>query len=128
MRFSEVAERAIKDNNFSRKIQEAANKAAQDGVGSEAWIALAGYFAENEMELSLLIPPLATTAEGQLDTGNNTTNLLLTQNGTGITGTTTTTTTTSRLCTIPGICPRTDAADEAAQSRGSQKSTKKKRP
>jgi hypothetical protein len=114
MKFAELAERAARDQSFFNEIQAAANRAAAEGVGSEAWITLANYFAEDETELSLLIPPVGNVALGVLDTTTETTTLLTTQ--TGMTGTTTTTTTTSRLCTIPGICPQAEASPTAADA------------
>lgn len=125
MRFSEVATRAAKDSEFLREIQEAANRAGLDGIGSEAWLKLASYFAENEEELALLTPSVESFIPGQLNTDATVTSLL--QTNTGITWTTTTTTTTSRLCTIPGICPRPDAVAESAQGGDTKKAAKKKR-
>jgi hypothetical protein len=125
MRFSEVAARAASDSEFFREIQEAANRAGIDGVGSQAWYELANYFAENDEELRLLTPPVENFASGQLNTDINVLNLL--QTNTSITWTTTTTTTTSRLCTIPGICPRPDADAESAQGGDTKKANKKKR-
>lgn len=118
MKFRQVAARAANEDGFMREIQEVANRAGADGVGSEAWIELASYFAENEEELRLLTPSLVDAVPGQLNTDTNTTTLLGTQ--TGITWTTTTTTTTSRLCTIPGICPQAEAAPQRAQDGGDQ--------
>ena len=111
--FSEVAARAASKPEFLREIQEVANRAAADGVGSEAWLELAGYFAEDEKELGLLTPTISDFGPGQVNTDTTTTTLLTTQTG-GITGTTTTTTTTSQLCTLPGICPPALATPRAA--------------
>lgn len=125
MRFRERAAEALRDEDFLREIQQAANRAAADGIGSEAWIELANYFAENENELSLLVPSINDATPGVLNTDANTTNLLATQ--TGMTGTTTTTTTTSRLCTLPGICPRVEVASTDAREAGAAKTARNKR-
>jgi hypothetical protein len=124
MRFDQIAESAARDANFASELREAANRAAIEGVGSEAWITLASYFAEDEAELSLLTPPLGNAPGDQPDTTTNTTTLLTTQ--TGMTGTTTTNTTTSRLCTIPGICPREAPPPEAVQRSSARKYGRKK--
>lgn len=105
MKFNEVGEQSLKDPGFARKLSQAAINARRDGVGSAAWKKLAKFFAENDDELRLLTPPIGKSNNGVPDTTTTSTLLILSDTGAGTT-TTMTATTTSRLCSLPGICPK----------------------
>lgn len=123
MRFSEVTGRALRDENFARELQEQAAQAANDGVGSEAWIKLARNFAENEEELSFLIPP--TLKQGSKFDATTLSHLIILSGGT-VGTTTTTTTTTSRFCSIPTICEKANVA-APRRKRGAKAASKKRK-
>ncbi len=96
MKLNEVIARATTDEAFARELQNAARNALQEGLASNKWDTLFGYFVESPDEMSQLRP------EG-VDTDVSADNDM---NGSWITttttiGTTLTTTTTSTLaCTF----------------------------
>ena len=116
MKCCKVIKKRLKNARFSHVLSEAAIQASRDGIGSDAWIRLAKFFAENEDELRLLVPPTKKLKAGKFDADTLTT--LITLSG-GITVSTHTTTTASRLCTLPGICPK-----PSARASGKKKATK----
>ena len=132
MNFIDVSDRALRDPGFARDLARVVAQAKRDGVGSQAWIKLAKYFAENEDELAMLIPPTTKTVKGKFDTTTLTHLIILSDTFTGQTTTTTTTnttTTTSEMCSIQPDCkgPVARAAKKRAAKKIPAKTTAKKR-
>jgi hypothetical protein len=122
MRFDVVAERVVRDKKFAREVQEKALQALRDGVESQAWRELASYFASNDEELLLLIPPVERLKPGQFDP--TTLTFMLSDSTAGTTNPTTTTTTTSRLCSLPTIC-KSDSEEVTGKASSSKGRTSK---
>ena len=108
---------------FGEVSSEIVTQARRDGVGSEAWKTLARYFAENDEELKLLIPPITKLKARKFSPDTLATLITLSDTITGTT-TTDTTTTTSRLCSLPGICKR-PAAHGAAKKKAAKARARK---
>jgi hypothetical protein len=121
MNVNEVIARATTDEAFARELQAAARDALQNGLASETWDKLFGYFVESPDEMANLRPkgvdrsvsaneelsPTWVTTTTTIGTTLTTTTIstlactFTTTTTTGTTGTTSTTTTTGVAKVLP---------------------------